>query len=87
MCWPDRVSPASGNHTHAYSRPPRIFWPGLGYAINIHENVYWDVHADHLNTTTPSGNHTHAAAIGTSGAGAPIDNRPAFYALAFLMKL
>jgi microcystin-dependent protein len=37
-------------------------------------------------TTTSSGNHTHTGTAGSTGSGAPIDVRPRYYVLAFIMK-
>ncbi|MCK9582139.1 MAG: tail fiber protein [Endomicrobiales bacterium] len=41
----------------------------------------------HSFTTDSSGSHTHNATSATTGSGTQIDNRPAFYKLAFIMKL
>ncbi len=37
--------------------------------------------------TTDDGSHTHSGTIGTTGGNQPFDNRPPFYALAFICKL
>ncbi len=38
-------------------------------------------------TTTSVSNHSHGGSTGTTGSAAPIENRPPYYALAFIMKL
>jgi microcystin-dependent protein len=37
--------------------------------------------------TTTDGSHAHSGTVGSTGSGAAIDNRPAYYKLAFIMKL
>jgi microcystin-dependent protein len=37
--------------------------------------------------TTTDGAHAHTGTVGSTGSGAAIDNRPAYYKLAFIMKL
>lgn len=41
----------------------------------------------HTVTVNSAGDHTHTIAVDNTGSGQSIDNRPAFYALAFIMKL
>ncbi|MFH1119827.1 MAG: hypothetical protein V1775_08380 [Bacteroidota bacterium] len=41
----------------------------------------------HIGTTSPTGAHSHSGTTNPSGNGAPIDNRPSFVKLAFIMKL
>ncbi|MCZ7591635.1 MAG: hypothetical protein M5U15_05555 [Kiritimatiellae bacterium] len=41
----------------------------------------------HTVTVNSGGAHTHTASIGSTGSGSSIDNRPAFYAMAFIYKL
>jgi microcystin-dependent protein len=38
-------------------------------------------------STTTNGSHNHGGSTGSVGSGAPIDNRPSFIGLAFIMKL
>jgi len=42
------------------------------------------VHYDHM---TSAGDHTHTITIGNTGSGTAFDNRPAYFTLAFIMKL
>jgi len=41
----------------------------------------------YTNDMTSAGNHTHTITIGNTGSGAAFDNRPAYFTLAFIMKL
>lgn len=41
----------------------------------------------HNLTLEPNGAHTHSVTVGPLGSGAALENRPAYYALAFIMKL
>ncbi|HMP75131.1 MAG TPA: hypothetical protein PKE12_02430 [Kiritimatiellia bacterium] len=41
----------------------------------------------HTVTINSAGNHTHTVSVDSTGDGAAIDNRPAFYAMAFIFKL
>lgn len=41
----------------------------------------------HTITVNAGGSHTHTLTLGSTGSGATIDNRPAFFALAYIMKL
>lgn len=41
----------------------------------------------HTVTVNSGGAHTHTVSIGSTGSGSSIDNRPAFYAVAFIYKL
>ncbi len=77
---------ADGSHTHtlpgyhltgqAGGPLPWYNWANSSYAVNT-------------NTTSADGQHTHSYSFTTSatGSGAAVDNRPAYYALAFIMKL
>jgi microcystin-dependent protein len=41
----------------------------------------------HTFTTDPVGPHAHNVSVGNTGSGAAIENRPPYYALAFIMKI
>lgn len=77
------IDPA-GSHAHSYVRP--LFagavapLPGLG-------GIPWNIGTSQTVSTGGVGNHTHTGTVQPAGKGAPIDNRPAFYELAFIMKL
>jgi len=72
---------SAGAHTHTYSRSS----PSINIAMSVGTNPFYD---DWSNTqTSSSGAHTHSGTTDATGSGASIDNRPAFYKLAFIMKL
>jgi microcystin-dependent protein len=76
---------ADGTHTHTL--------PGYHLSGNSGNIPFYNwsnnTYAQNTNTTSADGNHSHTFSFTTSqtGSGAPIDNRPAFYSLAFIMKL
>ncbi len=77
---------ADGSHTHTM--------PGYHLTGQVGGNIPWynwanSSYAVNTNTTSADGNHAHTFSFTTSstGSGAAIDNRPAYYALAFIMKL
>ena len=76
---------ADGAHTHTL---PGYHLYGNGGNIPFY-NWANNTYAQSTNTTSVDGNHTHTYSFTTSqtGAGAAIDNRPAYYTLAFIMKL
>jgi hypothetical protein len=55
-------------------------WSGPG-------TVTTEGYHNHGGATGWAGLHNHGGATGYTGNGAPIDNRPAFIRLAFIMKL
>lgn len=78
---------SDGAHTHnlniAYfpNYTPDAFTSGLStYTINMTPITL---------TTTSAGAHTHtfSGTTGTTGSGTPVENRPPYYALAYIMKL
>ncbi|MEM9555735.1 MAG: hypothetical protein AAGC60_15885 [Acidobacteriota bacterium] len=77
---------SAGSHAHPFYRPIHglivdyslAFWPGV--------NSAWSSWAGETAHTSAGGEHSHAATLETAGAGAAIDNRPAFFTLAFIMK-
>lgn len=77
---------SAGQHSHTFARPASVFHPLLGLAFAI-ADVIWSPHATDHPQTSASGAHVHAASAGSIGNSAPIDNRPAFFELAFIMKL
>ena len=71
----------AGVHTHTYSRSS----PSINIAMSTGTNPFYD---DWTNTQTDdAGDHSHSGTTNASGSGASIDNRPAFFKLAFIMKL
>ncbi len=77
---------SDGAHTHTL--------PGYHLTSQVGGNVPWynwanSTYAVNTNTTSSDGVHSHTFNFTTSatGSGATIDNRPAYYALAFIMKL
>jgi microcystin-dependent protein len=72
------------NFTHkGGQRPPadgdKAYWTGV-YTANSGSH-------NHSVSTNSSGSHTHSITINPTGSESSIDNRPAFYKLAFIMKL
>lgn len=74
---------ADGAHTHTLPGY-HLFGTGSIPFYNWSNNTY----SQSTNTTSADGNHTHSYSFTTSqtGSGTAIDNRPAYYALAFIMK-
>ncbi|MCK4659004.1 MAG: hypothetical protein KAV82_05730 [Phycisphaerae bacterium] len=70
----------SGEHQHSYRRP----WPSLDMNGPIPGSGVEDI-VD--SSTGSAGEHTHTGTTDTTGDGEPFDNRPAYYTLAFIMKL
>jgi microcystin-dependent protein len=71
-----------GNHTHDYSRPNG----GEGYvaAFNSSDEVFkWNQFGTYTSTT--SGNHAHT--ISSDGGGAAHENRPPYFALAYIIRI
>ena len=72
----------SGSHEHSYVQPANFA---------LFDNAGW-LQGQALNgtnwaSTNGGGEHTHDAYIGWSGGNQPFDNRPAYYRLAYIMKL
>ena len=88
----------TGNHFHHTDIIRR--GPEGGPPSNIHitpaqtqydPDIRWTTttagdHSHSINTNS-AGSHTHSFTTNVTGSGASIDNRPAYYALAFIMKL
>jgi microcystin-dependent protein len=80
---------SDGNHSHAYNNAQI----SSGYSSGLSANCYdWESYSCSQLTyssaqTTTAGNHAHTSVTGSTGSGAQIDNRPAFYKLAFICKL
>ncbi|MCB1037576.1 MAG: tail fiber protein [Acidobacteria bacterium] len=74
---------SNGHHAHSYLRPLLSAaitpLPGLGL-------IPWNIGESQGLQTTAAGEHSHTGTALSSGLGAPIDNRPAFYKLAFILK-
>lgn len=71
----------AGAHSHTYVHSWTFIGPdGLSGGSSAHsDNENW--------TTSTDGAHTHTITIGATGGGQPHENRPPYYALAFIMKL
>jgi hypothetical protein len=72
-----------GGHTHTY-------WPDISTTTIVYCNEYNYPRSRYItitSTTAVSGAHDHRGATELTGGGAQIDNRPAFYKLAFICKL
>ncbi|SHF15683.1 Microcystin-dependent protein [Tissierella praeacuta DSM 18095] len=71
----------SGSHTHTYKGFP----PRQGYGIPTGSSGWYE---ESKNITTDSGgSHSHSFSTNTIGSDQPHENRPPYYALAFIMKL
>ena len=75
-----------GAHHHSFTQPARADFTGSFVGIP-NPRVLWDPYRDGGGSTDTKGAHSHTVSIGPTGASAPIDNRPAFFKLAFIMKL
>ncbi|MCS7298230.1 MAG: hypothetical protein RMK19_06795 [Bacteroidia bacterium] len=64
-------------------------WANSGRVFAGDDNIWPSCGNPALYTfqTSSTGAHSHGGATGTTGSGSPIDNRPAFIRLAFIMKL
>jgi microcystin-dependent protein len=73
------ITNPAGNHRHDYLKGMMmpLVESGTGFAAGGHETAY----------TGYSGTHTHTGTALSTGGGQPFDNRPAYYKLAFIMKL
>ena len=91
----------SQDHTHTTDVVSTV--PGTGSSDGVLDTAYCQATDRHLNfyeqtsgvsashthsfITDSSGSHTHTAISANTGLNSQIDNRPAFYKLAFIMKL
>jgi hypothetical protein len=81
-----------GLHYHSYTAPgwdTRNYNSGWGgysttYTTNTSQDGY---HSHSFSTTGASASHTHSLTTNSTGGGAAIDNRPAYFTLAFIMRL
>ena len=73
---------SDGNHSHTLYR--RTGWDG---STCLAVEFYRAACSWTSGWTGQAGAHNHGGATGATGGGAPIDNRPAFLQLAFIMKL
>ena len=82
---------SAGNHSHTIGKFQRMDW-------GVHNNqdqltpgttsrTSTDGAHTHSFTTASAGAHTHTVTIGSTGGGQPHENRPPYYALAYIMKL
>lgn len=77
---------SGGAHTHLYDRPQHLHVPAwLGNPLGA--LIPWNITQSERVPLHSSGNHSHTGTALSVGTGALIDNRPAFYELAFIMKL
>ncbi|MBN1414869.1 MAG: hypothetical protein JW973_07200 [Bacteroidales bacterium] len=58
-----------------------ITLPGGGHSHTV------SMAPNHVHTTASAGAHSHTITINNTGNGSPVDNRPAYYKLAFIIKL
>jgi len=72
---------AAGSHNHTYDR----LEPRSPYALQD-GGVLWGYDSASTTSTEPDHTHTISGDTGSTGSGESIDNRPAYYALAFIMK-
>jgi microcystin-dependent protein len=85
----------SGNHQHTIGgRYFLVYVEGSDYGDkngSPHYAYAYSQHTDsaggHSHTIDSAGSHSHSAYIYPTGGGQPFDNRPAYYKLAFIMKL
>jgi microcystin-dependent protein len=70
---------AAGSHTHTYSG---MSWAERNYDSGAYDKV---VTSSISKSTGEAGSHTHTAT--SVGAGASHENRPPYYALAYIMKI
>jgi hypothetical protein len=88
----------NGAHTHSHagyhlSSPgtqiPWYNWSNNNQQANNNPNTNSAGDHNHTFSTNTTGDHSHTLSLTTSstGSGSVIDNRPAYYALAFIMKL
>jgi hypothetical protein len=75
----------AGSHTHGVD-PLGSMKPGPGPCSQGGPSWNQCVNAPEYQTSS-AGGHSHSFTTDTTGSGALIDNRPAFYKLAFIMKL
>lgn len=70
----------AGAHTHTYSGSTDLMWAGMGGGGAL-------VHPPRTLQTSESGVHSHTFTTQATGGGQPHENRPPYYALAYIMKL
>lgn len=73
---------SGGAHTHTYTRPVQRNDVDRGGGGST-----WSIDEIETVTTSSIGSHTHIFTTNSAGSGNPFDNRPAYYKLAFIMKL
>ncbi len=84
------ITNTTGSHTHTYSRfipsGSSVYAPGnwSNRGLQSYETSESGEHS-HSVTTTTAGAHTHT--INNTGGGQPHENRPPYYALAFIMYI
>jgi len=69
---------SSGAHTHTLTTTTQA---------NHTHTVSVDTVANHIHTISSDGGHTHTMTVGNAGSGQSHENRPPYYALAYIMKL
>lgn len=79
----------NGDHSHSYSSP--AYSPSLGPVggsgyVNV-ATANTGTAGAHSHTISTDGAHTHTVTVGNTGGGAAHENRPPYYALAYIMKL
>jgi microcystin-dependent protein len=81
----DHAINTGGAHAHTYSK--KVYSESRTVDERVSSNLVCSLSHSNNNSTTQSGTHNHRGATGTTGGGAPIDNRPSFYKLAFICRL
>jgi len=74
----------NGSHSHSYSSPLEGTYQGLSWDQTGSAHEYPTVNGG---TTTTAGDHNHSVTVYNSGGGQSFDNRPAYYALCFIMRV
>ena len=85
---------SAGEHTHEYQCDPAPLgdgMPGMAEPVasngTIVRNTELSGEHTHAGTAASAGAHTHAITVGNAGSGEAHENRPPYYALAYIMKL
>lgn len=85
----------AGDHSHTYNTPPPASSPdgqGASSGASWLDLTQWvtystSVSGGHQHGINWDGAHGHNVGVGNTGNGAAVENRPPYYALAFIMKV
>jgi len=83
---------STGSHTHSYQRVKDIrSSSGMGsssaFSYNTFDSRTTDSAGDHSHSLSINSAGSHSHTIGNTGGGKAHENRPPYYALAFIMKI